>query len=431
MIDFALTPEQKKLQSTVRDFAERDLAPLTKKADREPDPQHAFEILKPAYQTAYRLGLATSFLPKEYGGGGVSNVDLQIAAEELCAVDAGFACILLVNGLALKPVEWFGSEDQKRRFIGEACNDPTASYLAGWTVSEPDGTASFDDPNAFPTGMRTTAVKRSDGHYVLNGSKLWPSSAAGWDMKGANVNTCVVRTGKSVGGKAGLGVAMVPRGTPGLTFGPPLYKLGQRSNQNNAVHFDDVVIPPENIFAEGNGDLVISKAFTWSGPVASIAAVGVARAAYEFALQFSKTWTGGGSKTIINHSIIGYTLADVAGMIEMCRAFSWKAAHYLDLHDSEGQAIGAMSKVLCGEMMLKAIFKCMQVVGVNALDERDNPLPRLYRDATVFPLYDAGNLGMQRRKIWGVMKHESFNPRALMSGDAIRFVKEMEGAGLE
>lgn len=85
MIDFALTPEQKKLQSTVRDFAEGDLAPLTKKADREPDPQHAFEILKPAYQTAYRLGLATSFLPKEYGGGGVSNVDLQIAAEELCA----------------------------------------------------------------------------------------------------------------------------------------------------------------------------------------------------------------------------------------------------------------------------------------------------------------------------------------------------------
>lgn len=432
-IDFTLTPEQKTLQNMARDFAQGVLKPLVAKADAEPDPQKGFQMIKPAYVDAYKLGFAMGFLPKEYGGGGISNVDLQIVAEEICAVDPGFACIMLVNGLALFPIVWFGTEEQKKKWIGEATSDLKGEYLAGWVVSEPagtpGGTANFDHPDSHPVGISVTC-KRKDGRYILNGRKYWPSSSAGWDMQGANINVCIVRTDLKKGGKEGLACAVVPRGTPGMRYEKPIDKMGQRLNQNNDMYFENVEIPEENVFAIGKGDLIISKAFTWSGPVAAIASVATARSAYEYTLNWARNYTAGGDKPIIHHQAVGYMLADIAMKIEACRAFSWKAAHYLDMHDSEGHAIGAMAKVFCGEAMFDTVFRCMQVMGVNALD-KVHPLEKYLRDVLVFPLYDAGNMGMQRRKIWGVMSDTDFDPRAFMDCKAITFKKSMEGHGVK
>lgn len=391
-------------------------------------------MMRGPYREAYKLGFAMGFLPKAYGGGGVSNVDLQLVAEEITAVDPGFATILLVNGLGLMPLAWFGSEEQKRKWIGEATSDSTGDYLAGWTVSEaagtPGGTANFDHPAGQSAGISLTATHdKGRGEYVLNGRKYWPCNAGGWDLKGANVNVCIVRTDPSKGGKEGLSAMLVPRGAPGLSFEQPISKLGHRLCQNNSIIFDNVRVPEENLFALGNGDLIISKAFTWSGPVAAIAAVGVARSAYEYVLDWSKTYTAGGDRPIINHQAVGYLLADTAMKIEACRAFSWKAAHYLDKFDSEGHAIGAMSKVFCGELLFTTVFKTMQAMGVNALDKK-HPLERYLREAAVFPLYDAGNIGMQMRKIWGVMMDPDFDPRAFADSSPITFKKSMEGAGL-
>lgn len=432
-IDFELTQEQRMLQKSARDFAQGVLAPHVAKADAEPDPQKAFAMMKEPYKEAYKLGFAMGFLPEKYGGGGVSNVDLQLVAEEICAVDPGFACILLVNGLALQPVAWFGSEAQKKKWIGEATSDPTCEYLAAWTVSEPPGapggTANFDHFGEHPVGIGVTAVHdKANGEYVLNGRKFWPSNSGGWDLKGANVNTVLVRTDTSKGGKEGLGAVLVPRGTPGVTYEKPIDKIGHRLNQNNSIVYENCRVPEENAFAIGDGDLIISKDFTWSGPVAAIAAVAVARTAYEFALDWAKTYTAGGDKPIINHQAVGYLLTDIAMRIEACRAFSWKAAHYLDKYDNEGHAIGAMAKVFCGELMHDTVFKCMQVVGVAAIDKA-LPLEKCMREAVVFPLYDAGNVGMQRRKIWGVLADPDFDPRAFADGVGIPFKKSMEGYG--
>ncbi len=434
-IDFTLTQSQKDLQKAAREFAQDVLKPVVAKADAEPNPQKAFAMMKAPYKEAYKLGFAMGFLPKDYGGLDVSNVDLQVVAEELCAVDPGFACILLVNGLGLMPLVWYGSEEQKKKWIGEATNDPKAEYLVGWTVSEgpgtPGGTANFDHPGAHPVGIGVTCEHdKGRGEYVLSGKKVWPSNSGGWDLKGADVNVVIVRTDPTKGGKDGLGAILVPRGTPGVTYEQPIDKIGHRLNQNNTIVYDNCRVPEENMFAEGNGDLIISKAFTWSGPVAAIAAVGVARTAYEYTLDWAKTFTAGGDKPIIHHQAVGYMLTEIAMRIEACRAFSWKAAHYLDEYDSEGHAIGAMAKVYCGEVMFDTVFKCMQVVGVNALDKAC-PLEKCLREEVTFPLYDAGNLGMQRRKIWGVMSDPSFDPRAYMDNKPIEFTKAMEGTGLE
>jgi alkylation response protein AidB-like acyl-CoA dehydrogenase len=432
-IDFTLTAAQQKLQRNAREFAVDILQPLVKAADEEPDTQKAFQSLKGAYVECHKLGFAMGFLPKRYGGGGISNVDLQIVAEEITAVDPGFATVLLVNGLALMPIAWFGSEEQKQKWLREATSDPRGEFIAGWTVSEaagsPGGTANFDHPGSFPTGIGLTAVlDRGRGEYVLNGAKHWPCNSGGWDLNGANINVCIVRTDPQQGGKTGLSAIIVPRGARGVTYKQPISKLGHRLCQNNSIAFEDCRIPEENAFAIGDGDLVISKAFTWSGPVAAIAAVGVARSAYEYVLKWAKTYTAGGGQPIIHHQAVGYLLADIAMKIEACRAFSWKAAHYLDQFDSEGHAVGAMAKVFCGETLFSTVFRAMQVMGVNALD-RSHPMEKFLREAAVFPLYDAGNIGMQMRKIWGVMLDDEFDPRAIADSRQMKFKKSMEGVG--
>src|SRR2546430_11506195 len=115
-------------------------------------------------------------------------------------------------------------------------------------------------------------------------------------------------------------------------------------------------------------------------------------------------------------------LADVAMKIEACRALCWRAAHYLDMYDSEGHAIGAMSKVYCTETMFEAVFQCMQVMGVNALD-RVHPLEKQLREAVVLPPYDAGDVGVQRRQIWGGMADADFGFLAFPGAQPFPFTK--------
>ena len=389
-------------------------------------------MLKPAYAEACKLGMSWAMLPKEYGGGGLSNVDFVIAAEEIQAVDPGFGTTLLVNGLGLMPVWYYGTEEQKRRFISRATSDASGEFIVGYAASEPPGspggTANFDAPAVDGAGMAVTATRDGD-EYVLNGRKYWPCNVAGWDMQGANLNLVVVRTDSSVGGTEGLSAIIVERGTPGVTYGM-ISTSGQRSAPNGEITFDNARVPAENLIegTAGNGDLLINRNFAWSGPVAGIGAVAIARSAYEAALEFAKTYTAGGPKPIINYQYPGYVLGDVAAKIDAARAYCFKTAHYLDTHDYHGELIGAMNKVLCSEMLFDCVYKCMQVVGVNSLDKKYS-FDRWLREAAVFPLYDAGNFGMQRRRVHGVMADPSFDPRAVMNHEFVPFTKEMEGIG--
>ncbi len=428
-IDFTLSTEQRTLQANTRAFARDVLEPIVREADAEPDPLRAFQMTKSAYVEAYRAGIAFCMVPQQYGGGGCTNIELILAAEELCAVDPGFACTVLVNGLGLMPVWYWGTEEQKDRFLRAATSDPTGEYLVGYAVSEPPGspggTANFDAPEAAPVGIGVTATLDGD-EYVLNGRKYWPCNVAGWDGKGANTSIVVVRTDPAKGGTEGLSAIMVDRGTPGVTYSL-ISKMGHRLTPNAEIVFDNARVPARNLVegTRGNGDLLINRNFAWSGPVAGIAAVGVARTAYELALDWAKTYTAGGPCPIINFQNVGYVLGDVAARIEMCRCFCWKTAHFLDRHDYHGELIGAMCKIQCTEMMLDAVYKCMQVVGVNSLDKQ-HQFEKLLREAAVLPLYDAGNFGMQRRRVHGVLASPDYNPRALMDDEFVPFTKFME-----
>ncbi len=428
-IDFTLSPAQKKVQMDARDFAENVLAPVVRDADAEPDPLKGFQKTKPAYVESYKRGIAFCMLPKQYGGGGLTNVELILAAEEICAVDPGFACTVLVNGLGLLPVWYWGTESQKERVLNAATSDPTGEWIAGYGASEPagtpGGTANFDTPLPSPVGIGVTA--RLDGDsYVLNGRKYWPCNVGGWDGQGANTSLYVVRIDPGKGGTEGLAAILVDRGTPGVMFNT-INTFGHRLTPNSEVIFEDARVPAENLVegTRGNGDLLINRNFAWSGPVAGIAAVGVARAAYEAALAWAKTYTAGGPYPIIHHQYVGYVLGDVAGKIEAARYFCWKAAHYIDQHDYHGELIGAMNKVFCTETLFDAVYKCLQVVGVNSADKK-HMFEKYLREAAIFPIYDGGNFGMQRRRIHGVIASADFNARALMDDEYVEFTKQME-----
>lgn len=425
-IDFDLTPEQQKTKATAREFAHEVLRPAAERADTLPDAQEAFRAMKPVYAQAAALGFTTMFLPREYGGGGASNVDFLIAIEELCAVDPGFPTVLLVNGLALLPVLRYGTESQRETWLRRATADTTGDFLAGWVVSERGGTANFDHPSP-QAGIQVVADRRRGGEYVLNGEKHWPCNAGGWDLRGADVSLCVVRTDRTKGGKEALSAVLVERGTPGVRY-EVIDKLAHRTCQNVTMTFRDVRVPEEALLAHGEGDLLVNHNFTWSSPIASIAAVAVARGAYEFALKWARTFTGGGSGPIIQHQAVGNLLTEVAAKIEAGRYLSWKAAHYMDRHPGEGHALGGMDKVFCGEAMQRVVVDCMRIVGVNALD-RKFPMEKYYREAMVFPLYDAGNLAMQRRRAWGVMADPSFSPDVFVDGSPFPFTRAMEGFG--
>ncbi|HIF09196.1 MAG TPA: acyl-CoA dehydrogenase [Sneathiellales bacterium] len=430
-IDFTLTPEQQAIQRTAREFANDMLKPIVAKADAEPDPQKAFLMTKPAYMEGYKLGFAMGFLPRKYGGAGIKHVDMMLAGEEIAAVDPAFGGTLLVNGLSLNPLLWFGNEDQKDRWLNEATSDPTGEYITGYTLSEPGGTANFDHPGKAPVGLGLIAEHdKGRGEYVLNGSKYWPTNSGGWDLKGANLNVVAIRTDPDKGGREGLSYILIPRGTKGITYKQPIDKMAHRLDQNNQIEYEDCRVPEENVFAVGDGDLVIAKAFTWTGPAVGIAAVGNARAAYEWTLDWAKSYTGAGSVPIIEHQAVGHALADVAMKIEAARYLCWKTAHYLDMFDCEGQAFGAMAKVLPSELLKDAVYSCMQIVGVNSL-LKEYPMEKFMREALVFPIYDGGNMGMQRRKIWGVMADPDFNPRAFAECQPVPYKKSMTGYGVQ
>jgi alkylation response protein AidB-like acyl-CoA dehydrogenase len=428
-IDFTLSEQQRQLQLDARRFAQNVLAPVVREADAEPDPLRAFQLTKPAYIEAYKQGIAFCMIPKEYGGGGLSNVDLILAAEEICAIDPGFACTILVNGLGLLPVWYWGTDEQKNRFLRAATSDPSGEYIVGYAVSEPagtpGGTANFDVPSPHPAGIGVTA-RRDGDDYVLNGRKYWPCNVAGWDGQGANANIVVVRTDPEKGGTEGLSAIMVERGTRGVSY-KLISKVGHRLTPNAEIIFDNARVPARNLVegTKGNGDLLINRNFAWSGPVAGIAAVGVARSAYEAALEWAKTYTAGGPKPIIHYQNVGYVLGDVAARIEACRYFCWKTAHYLDKHEYHGELIGAMCKIHCTELLFDAVYKCMQVVGVNSADKQ-HMFEKYLREASILPIYDAGNFGMQRRRVHGVLASPDFDPRALMDDTAIEFTKAME-----
>ena len=360
-MDFSLTPEQEELREWAHGFAEREIRPIAQEFDeREEMP---WELL----QKAAKIGLLSYAIPEEYGGSGVSSLMSNLViAEELFWGCAGIATAMGGIGLAALPILEMGSEEQKRKWL-PLFTDPDHVRLGAMCLTEPN--AGSDVVN-----MSTRAV-RDGSEYVINGTKTFITNGGI-----ADVYVVFAKTNPEAG-YAGVSAFIVDGKTPGLKGGKKFKKLGLRASHTAEVHLDDVRVPEENrLGPENMAFLGAMKMLEHSRPTVAIAAVGVARAAYEYALQYAKERVQFG-KPIMHNQAISFPLAEMRTKIDAGRLLAYRAAWLADQHQSCNLE-GSMAKAFCGDMAMEVTTQAVQTLGGYGY-MREFPVEKWFRDAKI------------------------------------------------
>ncbi len=412
-INFTLSDEQKALQAGARQFAATVLSQVKATITPIAKPEDRFFATQPFYAQMAAAGFIHALFPKAYGGSGMSTVDFALASEELSAVDINVPSTLLATGLGMEPILGFGTEEQKRRWIGEILAAP-GDRLAALAFTEVTGGANYDspDPNA---GVQTIA-RRDGDEWVINGQKHYTTNGCGWDGKGAHLLSVVCRTDPSLPPSESLAVIVVPGATPGVEVVGYLDTAGHRAVVSPRIHFNNVRVPAGNILGKpGDGAAICQHAFSWTAALIGAACTGVMRAAFDVALNFAKTDKRSGTVPVIEHQNAGYMLADLKMRIEAARYLTWKACHQLDITDRRSDELAIITKVYASELCVQVVYDAMRLVGVDSYTEL-TPLAGLMQDALCFPLYDGGNMGVRRRQLHRKFKAEGYDPMAVAEG---------------
>ncbi|MGV9870246.1 acyl-CoA dehydrogenase family protein [Rhodococcus koreensis] len=409
-IDFTLTPQQRELQLSARDFAGKALADVGRTIRHLPTAEERFLATRPAYEDVVAQGWLRKIIPAPAGGEGDGMVDLALIAEEFYAVDANVSLTLFASLLGLLPVLNAGSPDQVQQTLRPFLSG-TGAPLAAFCHSEPGGIANFDEP-APAEGTRTTAVLDGD-QWVINGAKQWISSATGWDSKGADILTVVCRTDPDPRTRAAadhsLSVLLVPTPDHGFVSDENFETMGHRGHLTPRFHFDNVRVPRENVLGEvGGGKALVEASFAGTAALVGIFGVGLMRSAFDFTLAFAKRERRAGRVPIIEHQAVGYALADAKIAIETARYLSWKACNALDHELPSALELAVQAKIYGSETAVKVITDLMRVVGIDSYNH-DLPLAGLLQDAIVLPLFDGGNMGVRRRQLHSLLASPDYD----------------------
>lgn len=372
MVDFSLREEQKLLQQTAHEFAEKELRPIAPECDR--DGKMPWDVV----QKAHKLGLDTAFIPEKYGGGGMtSTLSWAVVMEELNWGCAGIATGLIGGGLAVLPIMYMGTEEQKERF------------LPVFTEAEPRlGALCLTEPEAGSDVRNISTMAEKDGNeWVLNGVKRFITNGGISD-----IHVVFATTDKSLG-YFGIRAFVVEKGNDGLKMGKIEDKMGVRASHTAEVILEDCRVPQENLLGgEKVSWIGAMKTLEMSRPVVSSGAVGVARAAYEFALEYARTRKAFG-KPIAMHQGIAFMLADMKTAIEAARLLVWRAAWTAD-QDLPANKDAAMAKLFAADMAMKVTTDAVQIVGGSGY-MKDYPVEKWMRDAKVFQIWE-GTSQIQR-----------------------------------
>jgi acyl-CoA dehydrogenase len=370
MIDFSLTEEQTELQKLAREFAQREIAPRA--AYHDETGEFPMEIVRKGWD----IGLMNTHIPEEYGGLGLGVMEGCLIGEEIAAACSGIGTAMEANQLAEAPVIVGGSDEQKKTWLASMTEE---FRLAAYCVTEPDAGSDVQ-------GLKTVA-RKVGSEYVLNGSKMWITSAgvADWYF-------VVALTDPSRGAR-GMSAFVVPRETPGVTVGKKELTMGQRASDTRGITFADVVVPEANrIGAEGRGWFLAMKAFEHTRPVVASAAVGVARAALEHSVRYAKERQAFG-KSISQQQAVAFMIADMARDIQASRLLVRQAAWMIDR--GQGSLLAAAhAKLMAADTCMRVTTDAVQIFGGYGYS-REYPVEKLMRDAKVFQIYE-GTSQIQR-----------------------------------
>ncbi|MCD6518103.1 MAG: acyl-CoA dehydrogenase family protein [Candidatus Aminicenantes bacterium] len=365
-MDFSLTEEQKALQKMAKEFAEKEMRPNTAKYDEgETFPDDVM-------QKAFEVGFLTSEIPEAYGGGGLSHLDQAIVCEELAWGCAGLYTTIMANALAVTPIIIAGTEEQKKEFLVPFTKEMT---LGSFCLTEREAGS---DAGA----VKTKAEKKGD-EYILNGSKCFITNG------GVAKLFVVFATTDPEKGARGMSAFLVPSDTEGITIGKIENKMGHRASNTAEIFFEDVKIPAKNLLGkEGRGFIVAMKTFESSRPPVGAGGVGVARAALEHAVEYSKSRYQFG-KPIALFQYIAFKMAQMAADINAARFLVWNAAWRLD----KGLSIGkesAMAKMYGSDVAMKVTSEALDIFGGYGY-MKDYPMEKLMRDAKLLQIYEGTN----------------------------------------
>jgi acyl-CoA dehydrogenase len=370
---FELTAEQREIRDLCRDFAAREIRPISQAVD-EADTEMPWEV----WYRAAALGLTSFMLPEEYGGGGLIDcLTGCVVQEELCFGCAGIGNLITSGGFFAEPILALGSEEQKRRWIEPITGERPA--LGALATTEP---GSGSDAAAIQT-----RAKKEGARYVLRGQKTWISNGGL-----AQFYVVFASVAPELRSK-GVTAFIVEKGDPGVSFGPPMKKMGQRAIVNTEMFLEDAELPEDRRLGdEGQGFYGLMRTFDRSRITLGASATGIARAALEYAVEYSKSREQFG-KPIADHQAVAFRLADMATRVDAARLLVHRAARKIDAGESVPME-AAMGKLFASETAMWCTWAAVQTLGGWGYS-REYPVEKWMRDAKLEEI-EEGTSDIQR-----------------------------------
>ncbi|SKC35915.1 butyryl-CoA dehydrogenase [[Eubacterium] yurii] len=362
---YIISEDAKDLLKDIKKFCDNEVREQSKEFDK------TGEWPKEMYDKAIEQGYTALEVPAEYGGVGLSRVDIAALLEEMAIADAGFATTISASGLGMKPVLIAGNEEQKKK----VCEIVLNGGFAAFALTEP---GAGSDASA----GKTTAVKDGDS-YILNGRKCFITNA-----EVADVYLITAMTDKEAGVK-GISMFLVEKGTPGLSTGNHEDKMGIRTSNTADVVLEDCRIPAANLVGkEGEGFKIAMKtldqARTWMGCVAT----GIAQRALDEAIAYTKERKQFG-KPIIKNQAMQFKFADMQIKIETARQMVAHSLTKMDMGLNYSME-SAIAKCYASDIAMQVASDGIQAFGGYGYS-REYPVEKLLRDAKIFQIFEGTN----------------------------------------
>ncbi len=359
-----LSEDHLAVQEAVRAFVQAEIAPHAAAWDKS----HAFP--KAALRGLADLGCYGVAVPEHWDGAGLDYLALAVILEEIAAGDGATSTVVSVNNCPVCSILMaYGNDEQKERFLKPLAR---GDMLGAFCLTEPH-------VGSEAGGLRTTA-RRDGEHYVLDGVKQFITSGKNGDV------AIVMAVTDKAAGKKGISAFLVPTSTPGYTVARVEDKLGQHASDTAQIVFEGCRVPAANRLGEEGMGLRIALSGLEGGRIGIASqALGMARAAFEAALAYSKTRTSFG-QPIFEHQAVQFKLADMATQLEAARQLIWHAAA---LKDAGRPCLkeAAMAKLYASEMAERVCSDAIQVHGGYGYVS-DFPVERIYRDVRVCQIYE-------------------------------------------
>jgi acyl-CoA dehydrogenase len=391
MGDFSmeLNEDQVTLRDWVHGFAENEMRPIAAEWDEREETPWPF-IQEAAKLGVYGLDFMMNAIADKTG------LSMMIALEELAWGDAGLCMSLMGTTLGVAAIVSNGTPEQQMEWVPQCYGTPDDIKLAAFAVSEPDAGSDV-------SSLRTRAIyDEAKDEWILNGTKTWITNGGI-----ANVHVIVASVDPKLGSR-GQASFIVPEGTPGLSMGQKFKKMGIRASHTAEVVLENCRVPgacllggkdklDEKLARVREGKRASSQAamatFEATRPAVGAQALGIARAAYEYALEYAKERKQFG-RAIIENQAIAFKLANMKMSVDASRLLIWRASWMAATRQPFTSGEGSMSKLFAGETAVKVTEEAIQILGGYGY-VREYPVERWHRDSKIYTIFE-GTSEIQR-----------------------------------